>query len=104
MFVAAPGNIPAAVDTFAVVENYAVQFAVAAVVDVVAAPAVAVGSAAVAHSTVAPDISGTDVADGFVDVCLHPCKCGPLLWTGCRIAPLFSFQPHLCSPLGVPGV
>lgn len=88
VFVAALDNIPAAVDTFAVVENDVVQIAVAAV-----AVAAAAGSAAVAHSTAAPDIFGTDVAVGFADVYSHPCKRVPLLWTGCRILPLPSFQP-----------
>lgn len=76
-------------DTIAVVETDVVQIAVAAVVVVVAAA----GSAVVAHSTAAPDISGTDVAVGFVGVYLHPYMLGPLLWTGCRSVPLSSFQP-----------
>lgn len=89
-----PDDILALVDTFAVADNDFVHTAVADIAaDIVAA---AGSSVVVAHSTVVLETAGTVVE--FAGACLHPCKYGPLLWTACRNAPLFSFQPPALLP------
>lgn len=87
-------DILAVVDTFAVADS---DFVHTAVVDIAADIAAAVGSSVVvARSTAVLGTAGTAV--GFVGACLHPCKRGPLLWTACRNAPLFSFRPPALLP------
>ena len=120
-FAGALGDILAAADTLAAVDNAAVHTAVAGTVGILAAvgssaaaaadssvaaadsSVAAVDSSVVAHGTVFLDTAGTVVAVGFAGVHLHPCKHGPLLLTAYRTFPLSSSLAPALLPRESPG-